>query len=59
MCPGNNESAGKKNGRTGHENKHLKSTLMESAWAATRKKDSFYKARYESMIARRGKKGRF
>ena len=32
---------------------------MESAWAATRKKDSFYKAKYEGMVARRGKKERF
>jgi transposase len=29
---------------------------MESAWAATRKKDCFYKAKYQSMVPRRGKK---
>lgn len=29
---------------------------MESAWGATRKKDSYFKRKYESMIARRGKK---
>ena len=34
----------------------MKTTLTESAWAATRKKGSFYKAKYESMVARRGNK---
>jgi transposase len=57
MCPGNNESAGKKkSSRTRQGNKHLKATLTESAWGATRTKKSYYKAKYESMVARRGKK---
>lgn len=29
---------------------------MESAWGATRKKDSYFKRKYESLIARRGRK---
>ena len=29
---------------------------MEAAWGATRKKDSYMKRKYESLIARRGKK---
>ncbi|MGE5428908.1 MAG: hypothetical protein ACM3O8_13525 [Methylococcaceae bacterium] len=30
--------------------------MTELAWGATRTKKSYYKAKYESMIARRGKK---
>lgn len=57
MCPGNNESAGKKkSSRTRQGNKHLKATLTELAWGATRTKKSYYKAKYESMVNRRGKK---
>jgi transposase len=57
MCPGSNESAGKKkSSRTRHGNKHLKATLTELAWGATRTKNSYYKAKYESMVTRRGKK---
>ena len=53
---GNNESAGKKSGRTTHGNKQAKSTLMEASWAATCTKGTFYKARYHRLVARRGKK---
>ncbi len=35
---------------------HLKATLTELAWGATRTKKSFYKAKYESLVVRRGKK---
>lgn len=55
ICPGNNESAGKKfstNTRKG--NPHLVSALVESAWAATHKKNSHFKARYYRIKARRG-----
>ncbi len=39
MCPGNNESAGKKkSGRTTHGNKQVKAVLTEAAWAATRQR---------------------
>lgn len=34
----------------------MKATLTESAWGATRTKKSYYKAKYESMVVRRGKK---
>lgn len=56
VSPGNNESAGKKSGRTTHGNKQAKSTLTEAAWAASRTKGTFYKARYHRLAARRGKK---
>ena len=55
ICPGNNESAGKKfrtNTRKG--NPHLVSTLVESAWAATHRKNSHFKAKYHRLKARRG-----
>jgi len=57
MSPGNNESAGKKkSSRTREGNKYLKSLLCELAWGATRTKGTYYRAKYESMIGRRGKK---
>ena len=42
--------------RTLHGNKYLQSTLVECGWGATRKKDCFFKRKYESLIGRRGKK---
>ena len=57
LSPGNNESAGKKkSSRTRQGNKHLKSLVCELAWGATRTKGTYYRAKYESMIGRRGKK---
>ena len=57
VCPGNNESAGKrKSGRTTHGNRWLRTALVQSAWAATRKKDSYFQAQYRRLAARRGKK---
>lgn len=57
VCPGNNESAGKhKSGRTRKGNVWLRSTLMESAWAASNKKDSYFKAKFCRLAARRGNK---
>jgi transposase len=56
MCPGNNESAGKrKSGRTSKGNKWLRRALVESAYAASRKKDSYLAAQY-ARLARGGKK---
>jgi transposase len=37
-------------------NRYLKSLLMECGWGATRKKDGYLKRKYQSLIARRGKK---
>lgn len=57
ICPGNNESGGKKlSGRTTHGNKYLKSLLVEAAWAATRTKGTYLRAKYESMAASKGRK---
>lgn len=34
----------------------MKATLTECAWAASRKKDTYLKAKYHSLVGRRGKK---
>ena len=55
ICPGNNESAGKKfSTNTPKGNPHLVSTLVESAWAATHTKNSQFKAKYYRVKARPG-----
>lgn len=57
VCPGNNESAGKKKStKTTPGNKWLQATLTEVAWAASKKKGSFLKSKYHRIAARRGKK---
>ena len=57
LCPGNNESAGKrKSGRTTKGNGLLRSTLVNCAHAAVRVKDSFFSAQFSRICARRGAK---
>ena len=57
MSPGNNESAGKKKpGTTTEGNKYLKSILTEFAWIASRMKGTYLRAKYQSLVGRRGKK---
>ena len=57
LCPGNNESAGKKfSGKTGKGNKALKTTLIQCAQVASKSKDSFFKAQYDRLVVRRGAK---
>ena len=57
MCPGNNESAGKKkSGRTRRGNNYLKTTLVEAAWAVSRTKDTYLSAKFYNIARRRGKK---
>ena len=57
ICPGSNESAGKhRSGKTRKGNVWLRSTLTQSAWAATRKKGSYFQAQYRRLAGRRGKK---
>lgn len=55
ICPGNNESAGKKfSGATRKGNRELTSSLVECAWGAAKKKNSHFRARYYKLKARRG-----
>jgi transposase len=57
ICPGNNESAGKrKSGKTRKGNSFLKGILTEAAWAASRTKGSSYYAVYHNLAKRIGKK---
>jgi transposase len=57
VCPGNNESAGKKkSGKTQKGNSFLKGALTEAAWAASKTKNSSYNAFYHHFVRRKGKK---
>lgn len=57
ICPGNNESAGKRrSGKTRKGNKILKATLVECAQSAVQNKNSFFYTQYQRILIRRGKK---
>jgi len=57
MCPAQNESAGKrKSSRLRKGAPWLKTMLVQCAWAASRKKDSYYKAQFNRLRSRRGPK---
>jgi len=57
LCPRNDESAGKRRStRLRHGAPWLKTTLVQCAWAATRKKDSYLQAQFHRLRARRGAK---
>jgi transposase len=57
MCPGNHESAGKRqSGRTRKGNAWLRGALTEAGQAAGRTKHTYVGAQYRRLAARRGKK---
>jgi len=57
MCPGNNESAGKRrSGQTTKGSKYLRTALVEAAWAATRAKGTYLQAQYQRLVKRMPKK---
>ena len=57
MCPGNDESAGKRrSGKTRKGSPWLRSTLIEAARAAGRSKGTYLAAQYHRLAARRGSK---
>ena len=57
VCPGNNESAGKrKNSRIPRGNVYLKTALVEAANAATRAKGTYLRDKFYRLKARRGYK---
>jgi len=57
ICPGNNESAGKhKSGVTRKGSKYLRAVLVECAWAASRTKDTYFRAQFRRIASRRGTK---
>ena len=57
MCPGNNESGGKRrSGKTNKGNVWLRRALIEAAHGAARTKNSYFSALYHRLAGRRGKK---
>lgn len=57
LCPGNNESAGKrKNGKNHTWKNQIKPVMTEVAWAASRTKNTYYHEKYHRLKTRRGHK---
>src|SRR5262249_6836084 len=57
MCPGNDESAGKRrSGKTRNGDQWLRSALIEAAQAPARTRGSYLGAQFRRIAARRGKK---
>jgi transposase len=57
LCPGNDESAGKRrSGRTRRGNPWLRAALVEAAQAASRSHATYLGAQFRRLAARRGKK---
>jgi transposase len=57
MCPGQDESAGKRrSGKTRKGNRALRTALVEAAWAATHTKQTALRARYYRIKRHRGHK---
>lgn len=55
MCPGNNESAGKRrSGRITKGNRWLKRILVQAAWATSHTKGTYLAAQYRRLAKRRG-----
>jgi len=55
LAPGNHESAGKRRRvGTGQGDHWLRRVLIESAWAASRTKGSYFGAQYRQIARRRG-----
>jgi transposase len=55
MCPGNNESAGKRrSGRITKGNRWLKRILVQAAWATSHTKGTYLAAQYRRLSKRRG-----
>jgi len=57
LCPGNHQSAGKrKGGRSPVRGHPLKTLMVQVAWAAVKKKGSYYKDKFHRLKARLGPK---
>lgn len=57
MCPGSNESAGKrKGGKTTKGSRWLRAALVQSAWAASHTKCSYFRGQFHRLAGRRGRK---
>lgn len=57
MCPGNNESAGKRrSGKTTKGNQWLRTMLVQAAWAAVHSKRTIFSVMYQRWAKRLGRK---
>ena len=57
LCPRNDKSAGKRRSNTMRKGAPwLKTMLVQCAWAARKKKDSYFRAKFERLRHRRGPK---
>ena len=57
LCPGNNQSGGKRfSGKIRVKKHHLKTIMVEIAWPAIKTKGSYYKAKYYALKSRLGPK---
>jgi len=57
LCPGNNESAGKrKSSRTRQANPWLRGIMTQIAWAAAHTKNTYLSQQYRRLQAKRGRK---
>ena len=57
VCPGNNETAGKrKSGTTRDGNRWARRALCEAAWAVSRSKGTYLQAQFRRLAALRGTK---
>jgi transposase len=57
MCPGNNESGGKRrSGKTTKGSVYLREALVQAAWAASHTKQTYLAAQYRRLAKRLGKK---
>lgn len=57
LCPRSDESAGKRrNTRIRHGAPWLKTALVQAAWAAVCKRDSYHRAQFQRLKSRRGPK---
>ena len=59
VCPGHNESAGKKkSGKTRRGSVWLRRVLCEAAWAASHCKQSYFRAQFHRVAGQKGKEAR-
>jgi transposase len=57
LCPGNNESAGKRlSGKARNGNIWLRRNLCQAAWAASHTRNTYLSAQFRRLAARKGKK---
>jgi len=57
LCPGNNQSGGKrKHGKTRQANRWLKAAMTQSAWGASRTRNSYFAVQHRRLSKRRGVK---